>query len=216
MPDPQRIRRELTELLSQPRFSSILHHKNEFRKPLSKPETPASIAERTAKYLHENNPLMNPIEVVELRGPLQLYRAHDGGAGLKTARTLGGSWMEKSVAKKIWEGTRTFSGDRKKRYMEFMRTANFVLPEWNGMLYLACMVIPNSVVVVRGRGSWKAMVTPPGGTRPGGAASIKTAHDVLREGMMPIPGEVQCVVPLYSDMWIQPVDPNSTTWPFIN
>jgi hypothetical protein len=103
--------------------------------------------------------------------------------------------------------------------MEFLRTANFVLPEWNDMLQIAYMAVPAgaSVVAARGRGNWKAMRTPPGKTRPGGAPSITTPGDVMTSaGMMPIPGTVQCVVPLFNDMWVNQISRLSPRWPFIS
>jgi hypothetical protein len=219
MPDPHRIERELQDLLSRPNFSSIFYHRNEFKKPINPAETPESVAKRTAQHLFKNNPLMDPVEVLELRGPIQLYRAHDGGATLTSARTLGGSWIERPVAEALWNATAKYQGDqRKKMFMEFMRTSNFVLPEWNAMLYIVCMSVPagHSVVVARGRGSWKAMRTNPSYPRPGGATSINNSGDVMDHlGMMPSPGVVQCVVPLFNDNWIQPVTYPSAKWPFL-
>jgi hypothetical protein len=227
MPDPQRIQGELQTLLSHPQYTPILYHRNEFRDPTKSAETVAGISAATAKYLHERNPLMNPVEVLELRGPLQLYRAHDGGEYTRrgkagrynvSAGTLGGSWFERSVAETIWKGTERFGVDRRQWFMDFLRSSNFVLPEWNAMRYIVCMVVPSGhgVVVARGRGSWKAMRTPPGTNRPGGPANnINTPADAHKVGMMALPGLPQCVVPLYDDMWVCPVDPGAKTWPFL-
>lgn len=218
MPDPHRIRSELQALLSLPQFSSIFFHRNQFAKPGSLPDTAETIAVQTANYLWEKKPLLDPVEVVVLRGPLELYRAYDGGVRKGSAGTLGRSWFERSVAETIWQGTAKYSGeDRRKWYMEFLRTANFVLPEWNDMLQIAYMSVPSgaSVVVARGRGNWRAMRTPPGKTRPGGAPGIVNAPDVMTAaGMMPIPGMVQCIVPLFSDMWVNQISRNSPRWPF--
>lgn len=219
MPDPHRIKNELLPLLSSPRYASLLAHRNQFRNPKNPPETAAGIAAATADAIFKNNPLLDPVEVVELQGPIELYRAHDGGSGLRTAGTLGRSWFERSVAETIWQATSNSAGSaRQREYMEFIRTANFVLPEWNGMLYIACMTVPagNRVVVVRGRGNWKAMRTPAAGSRPGGAPRIGSQGDVLDHlKMMPIPGTRQCVVPLFNDNWIQPVNQGSARWPFL-
>jgi hypothetical protein len=217
MPDPHRIRRETKELLSRPAYSFLFAKTNQFAKPGTNPITPQSVAERTADYLWRNNPLLNPVEIVELRGRTELYRAHDGGARTDSARTLGRSWIERPVFEDVWAGTAKYQGkDRRNRFLEFVRTANFVLPEWNDMTSVVCMTVPSgcSVVAVRGRGNWKAMQTASNKPRPGGAGSIHTAGDVLREGMMPTPGLVQCIVPLINDMWIQPVDQMSNNWPF--
>lgn len=218
MPDPHRMKRELEALLSQPQYASIFLHRQQFAKPGSKRETPALIAEQTAEYLRKHNPLLDPVETVELRGPVELYRAYDGGIRRGSAGTLGRSWFERSVSETIWKATARFEGDdRRKWYMEFLRTANFVLPEWNDMLQIAYMGVPPGarVVVVRGRGSWRAMRTPPGTTRPGGLPNIATASDVMSNaGMVPIPGTVQCVVPLFNDMWVSQVSRSSLRWPF--
>jgi hypothetical protein len=217
MPDPHRVRREMQELLSRPTYSLLFAKANQFSKPGSNPISPQSVAERTADYLWHNNPLVDPVEIVELRGPTELYRNHDGGARRDSARTLGRSWIERSVLESIWAGTAKYQGDeRRKRFLEFVRSANFVLPEWNDMTFMVCMTVPSgrSVVAARGRGNWKAMKTAANKARPGSAGSIHTAADVLREGMMPTPGLAQCIVPLIDDMWIQPVDPKSQKWPF--
>jgi hypothetical protein len=217
MPDPHRTSRELQALLSKPEYAGLIRKQNQFGKPGGAPLTPQSIADRTAKYLFENNPLMDPVEIVPLRGRAEFYRTHDGGARVDSARTIGRSWIERSVFEQIWKGTAKLQGKaREDMFLEFVRTANFVLPEWNDMTYVVCMTVPAgaSVVVARGRGSWKAMKTPAGKLRPGGAGSIKTVDDVLREGMMPMPGLPQCVLPLIDDMWIQPVDRHSPRWPF--
>ncbi len=219
MPDPHRIKGELQSLYARPQFSSLFVHRNQFRKPTTPPDTPESVATQAGNYLWKNNPLLDPVEILELRGPVELYRAHDGASRFHSAGTLGRSWIERSVAETIWKGTAQYTGqDRFKWYMEFMRTANFVLPEWNSMLQIACMNVPAgaSVVVARGRGSWKAMRTPAGATRPGGAGPIRTPADVMNNaGMMPIPGVVQLFVPLWNDNWIQPVNYPSSTWPFL-
>ena len=217
MPDPQRIRRETQELLSRPAYSLLFAKANQFSKPGTDPITPQSVAERTADYLWHKNPLLDPVEIVELRGRTELYRTHDGGARTDSARTLGRSWIERSVLESVWTGTAKYQGsDRRKRFLEFVRSANFVLPEWNDMTFMVCMTVPSgrSAVVARGRGNWKAMQTAANKPRPGSAASIHTAADVLREGMMPIPGLAQCIVPLIDDMWILPVNPKSNNWPF--
>lgn len=198
-------------------YSLLFAKANQFSKPGTNPITPQSVADRTADYLWRKNPLLDPVEILELRGPSELYRTHDGGARRDSAGTLGRSWIERSVLEIIWTGTAKYQGDdRRKRFLEFVRSANFVLPEWNDMTSMVCMTVPSgrSVVAVRGRGNWKAMKTAATKPRPGGAGSIYTAADVLREGMMPTPGFAQSIVPLIDDMWIRPVDPKSNKWPF--
>ncbi len=224
MPDPHRIKNELEHLLATPHYTALLYHRNQFRDPKKPPDTPATIAAATADWIFKNNPLLNPVEVLELRGYVELYRAHDGRSGRKTAGTLGGSWVERSVVEEIWKATAAQQGAARERlFMEFMRTANFVKPEWNAMLFIACMAVPvgNSVVVLRGRGNWKAMQTPPGPSTPGLAQTRRAPchpHSRRRDaplGMMPIPGTRQCVVPLFNDNWIQPVSKGSSKWPLL-
>jgi hypothetical protein len=139
---------------------------------------------------------------------------------VKSAGTLGQSGFERQVAETIWKATEKYLGSERERwYMEFLRTSNFVPPEWNKMLSLACMVVPTGsrVVVVRGRGDWKAMQTPSGKPRPDGAPGIGTPDEVtLHLRMMPIPGALQCVVPLYNDNWVKPVNSGSLRWPFLS
>src|ERR1700677_689728 len=95
MPDPHRIRRELQELLSRPVYSLLFAKANQFSKPGTNPITPQSVADRTADYLWRKNPLLDPVEILELRGPSELYRTHDGGARRGVAGTLGRPWIER-------------------------------------------------------------------------------------------------------------------------
>lgn len=84
------------------------------------------------------------------------------------------------------------------------------------MTFMVCMTVPSgrSAVAARGRGNWKALRTAANKPRPGNVGSIHTVADVLREGVMPIPGLAQCIIPMIDDMWIQPVDAKSNKWPF--
>lgn len=217
MPDPHRIQGELLTLLSRPQYSSIFHHRNQFRGPKDPVSTPQLVASQTAQHVWKANGLLDPVEVVELKGPVELYRAYDGGVRLDSARTLGRYWFERSVVEAIWNAMAKYpAADRQREFMEFLRAANFVLPEWNDMKDIAVMAVPAgaTVVVIRGRGNWKAMRTAPGKTRPGGAAGISTPDDVITHlGLMPIPGTTQCVVPLFNDNWITQVTRLSPSWP---
>ncbi len=224
MPDIFSLRSKLQELLSRPAYTLLLHRNNQFAKPGADRVTPESVADRIAAYLCESRPLLDPIEIVELSGPRELYRIHDGGErfvsrGRLTAQTLGASWNERGVFEVIWKATEKLRENpelRRKQFLEFVRSANFVLTDWNAMTRVVCMTVPSGspVVVARGLGDWKAMKTPENTLRPGGGLPIRTVHDVIREGMMPLPGLVQCVVPLINGMWVQPVEPTSTKWPF--
>jgi hypothetical protein len=100
--------------------------------------------------------------------------------------------------------------------MDFFRSANFIHPEWNRMKEIACMQVPagTSVVVIRGKGTWKAMVAPSGKSPQ---PAIRNAGDVIdRHGSMPIPGVYQCVIPLYNDMWVTAVPRLSPKWPLMS
>jgi hypothetical protein len=87
------------------------------------------------------------------------------------------------------------------------------------MKQIAVMLVPAgaSVVVIRGTGNWKAMRTSPGSARPAGAPGIVNQGDVITHlGMMPVPGTVQCVVPLFNDNWITQVPRLSPNWPLVS
>jgi hypothetical protein len=241
MPDRDRIAGEIQALLSQPKYASMFQHRNQFMNPGPNnitPEglahaavlkrrgdrpgpdlfTPEVIAKETATRIWKDNFLLNPVEVLELRGPLELYRAYDGGVRVKSAGTLGQSWFECLVMESIWKATARFQDEQQRDFfMDLLRCANFVLPEWNDMIQIARMAVPhgNTVVVVRGRGDWKAMKTPSNKSRPNNAPRITTAIDVeIHLGMMALPGTIQCVVPLFNDNWVNQVDKKSRKWPF--
>jgi hypothetical protein len=160
MPDPHRIKRELTELLSRPYYSNLFGRRNQFSN--QKPVTPASLAEKTANDITRYHPFLDPVEVVELSGSqTELYRAYDGNI----AKTLGQYWLERSVLETIWEATKRWQGQgREKVLMEFLQSANFIHPQWNGMTEISCMQVwaGSKVVVVRGKGNWRAMARPTG------------------------------------------------------
>jgi hypothetical protein len=220
MPDPHRIQGELLTLLSRPQYSSIFHHRNQFKGPKDPVWSPQQLAKATADHVWKANGLLDPVEVVELKGPQEFYRAYDGGARLHSAGTLGRYWFERQVVEDIWEVTGRYPGaDRQQTFMDFLRAANFVLPEWNDMKQIAVMLVPAgaSVVVIRGKGNWKSMRTSPGGMRPGGAPGIVNQGDVITHlGMMPTPGTVQCVVPLFNDNWVTQVPRLSPNWPLFS
>jgi len=225
MPDPHRIAGELSALLSRSWYSSLFYHRNEFRNPKDPVATPASIAEETSKLISRNNPFVDPVVVEEQKGRgLEFYRAHDGASDVSgrkgnkihtTSGTLGGFWVERSVLQTIWSATQRWQGkDRDQTFMEMLRAANFIHPQWNHMKEIACMKVPDglSVVVVRGRGNWKAMQARPGSSM---TPAVSTPGEVIdRLGMMPIPGVEQCLIPLFNDMWVQPV-PRGASWPLL-
>lgn len=246
LPDPGQIEKRLNALLSKRCYGSLFYHRNEFRNPKKEkdPCTPVRLAKDTAEIIFKNKLLVDPVDVVELRGYTELYRVHDGkktlfaeaNVGNKvfplpgSAGTLGMSWFEREVGETIWKAMGKYPKEEQERqYLEFLRTANFVRPEWNAMLYIVCMTVPvgAQVVVVRGRGNWKAMQTspkklaelakpgPPGSPPP--SPPIRTPKDVEDHlGMMALPGTVQCVVPLYNDLWVRQVVRGTPKGPFVS
>jgi len=93
--------------------------------------------------------------------------------------------------------------------MQFLRAANFIDPKWNLMKEIACMRIVggSSVVVIKGRGNWKALLSE----------DVRTPADLEAVNqMVALPGTVQCVVPLFNDMWVAKVPRLSPSWPFIS
>ena len=88
----------------------LFYHRNQFREPNTRAYTPALIAAETTDSVVRNNPLVNPVEVVEMKGYVELYRAHDGRRGLNSAGTLGQSWFGRDVAETIWKATERHSG----------------------------------------------------------------------------------------------------------
>lgn len=220
MPDPHRIARELNDLLSGPLYSSLFQHYNQFRdeKREPKPRTAASLSADKAAWIAANNPFVDPVFVEEMRGgDLQLYRVYDGKP-VKTggAGTLGQSWFERSVLESIWSATQRWQKDaREQVLMDFLRSANFIHPQWNGMTEIACMQVPEGarVVVIRGRGNWKAMRSKPGKPLNPDMRNPKDVEEM--HGSMALPGTYQCIVPLYSDMWVRNVPKDSAAWPLL-
>ncbi len=217
MPDPHRLERELCELLSRPHYSSLFYHRNLFRNPKDDPDTPQSLAARTTAWIMQNNPFHDPVTVQESRGGgLELYRVYDG-ISHQTALTLGRSWIERPVIESVWAATAKWERQsRESMFMEFLRSANFIHQQWNSMTDVACMQVPAGtfLVVIRGKGNWKAMLSKPGKPL---TPNIRSAADVMDlHGSMPIPGTYQCVVPLYNDMWVRKVPKLTPTWPLMS
>lgn len=224
MPDPHRIAGELLPLLSHPQYASIFDHRNQFRNQYRHMKredelesTPKDLAHKTAWDLFHSHGMLNPVEVVELEGPLELYRAYDGGARPKSAGTLGRWWFDRRVVQEIWNLTGRYPGDdRQQTFMEFLRTANFISRDFNLMKEMAVMLVPTgwTLVAIRGKGDWKALRTAPGANLAPGVSPIVTQEDVIEKlGMMPIPGTIQYMVPLFSDGWVRQVPRLSSHWP---
>ena len=137
--------------------------------------------------------------------------------------TLGSYWSSSSLVERIWKATAKWVGpEREETFMDFMRAASFIHPASNQMLHIACMRVPtgNCVVVIRGRGNWKALRT----NRPGARKSpkpfhpfenpkVETVDDMIYSlHMMPTPGEEQYYIPLFNDVWVCKVERGSK-WP---
>jgi hypothetical protein len=259
MPNRRQIERDLCSLLSKPEYSALFFRMNQFRGSTDRngkiiPRfTPLTVAQQAAERISGVNAMLDPVDVTELHGPVEIYRAHDGRSSRwpdgkdwhLSAGTLGSYWFERDVASAIGDAARrqaeaalskragdrsgapetsgaetSFRAEFEKQYFDFLRSAHFVLPEWNKMTKIAVLFVPVgvSVVVVRGRGNWKAMRTPSGQTRPTGPGTeIQRKGDVIDHlGTMPIPGVRQTYVPLVDDMKVSELSPKAATWPLFS
>jgi hypothetical protein len=180
------------------------------------PPTPVKIAKEAveAAFGDMNQPnLLDPISVVELKaaqGEISLYRLYDG-ISHRTALTLGRWWCNRTLLRQIWHATSDLTGDeRRRRTLDFLRSAMFVHPSWNLGTRIAQMKIGRgcSVLAIIGRGSWTAMKSsrnPP---------AIQTEDDVIEKlGIMPIPGPKQVFLPLFNDMWVKSIPDLAPDWP---
>jgi hypothetical protein len=233
--DRGRLARELAAILSKPEYKQMLARENEDRelrqqknhrranltapsgKPTAyQPATAAQIAKEAvdAAFGDVNQPnLLDPVAVVELRAAsseICLYRLYDG-ISHKTALTLGRWWCTRSLLREIWQATSNLASDnRKRRTLEFLKSAMFVHPSWNFGTNIAQMKIGGgcSVPAIIGRGSWTAMKSARS------APQIQTEDDVIDKlGMMPIPGPKQVFLPVFNDMWVRGVPDLSPDWP---
>lgn len=234
--DRNKLASELAALLSKPEYKQMLARENEDRemrqqkgqrraslkapsvKPSAyQPATAAQLAKEAvdAAFGDVGQPnLLDPISVVELRpasSDICLYRLYDG-ISHKTALTLGRWWCTRSLLQEIWHATRDLSGDnRKRKTLEFLKSAMFVHPSWNFGTNIAQMKIGGgcSVPAIIGRGSWTAMKSARA------APQIQTEEDVIDKlGIMPIPGPKQVFLPVFNDMWVRGVPDLSGDWPF--
>jgi len=217
MPDPHRLERELSELLARPHYANMFARRNQFRNPKDPADTPKTLAAKTTTWITQNTPFEGPVTVEERRGgALEFYRVYDG-ISHQTALTLGRCWLERPVVESIWSATARWQGQaRADMFMDFLRSANFIHPQWNMMTDIAVMQVPAGafVVVIRGKGTWKAMRSKPGSKLSPG---IQSAGDVMDlHGSMPIPGTYQCVIPLYNDMWVRNVPKLLPSWPLLS
>ena len=158
------IERELNWRLSLPRYRGMIDDLNSFRtissdklahqKP-GEPYTASSVAGEAAHALALHNMLLDP-KVDELSGYLELYRAHDGGAGTRrgsvntrTAGMLGGSWVSRPLIEEIWRSSDGMNPDNRKQYFKnTLRYCTLVRENWNGMTHWVCMQVPEGCSVV--------------------------------------------------------------------
>lgn len=206
MPDPHRLQRELEEALAQPRYQKYFDERNRTANPNRRPGTPRELAQKTVHWIMQKNPFHEPVNVEHWHGEREFYRSYDDISAFASGR----SWFERDVMQAIWSAVkRKWQGDaRQTMLMEFLRSANFILPEWNLMTDMARMKVgvEDHVVVVRGRGSWRAMQKRGLIVRE---EDIRSADDVINKlKMMPIPGTFQCVIPLYLDKWVKQIKIN--------
>lgn len=104
MPDPHRLERELREILSKPRYVSLLVKQGEAQQ---EPVTAASLANEAVKRIMADSPFERGAAVEELKGGrnVELYRAYDGiggiRVGLPAAMTLGAYWCDRQAVKSL-------------------------------------------------------------------------------------------------------------------
>jgi hypothetical protein len=222
MPSVNRLQFELEALLSSPWYSSMFYELNQFRtrsfdrrnkQPSDHQYTPASVALQTAKAIVDHKMLVDPVEVGEMAGPVELYRAHDGGSTSKSsAGTLGRCWFSRELMENLWVSTANMGSgrSRKSQFTQLMRACNLVLFEWNAMTQIACMTVPDGcrVAFVAGKGNWKAMMPP------ADPAQKPLKRNLTRQlSRMATEPTIQHVVPIFNPNWVQPVTELEPTWP---
>ncbi|HTW59743.1 MAG TPA: hypothetical protein VMD99_16560 [Terriglobales bacterium] len=219
MPDPHRLKRELSEILSQPHYSALIHKQTEARQ---QKVTPDSIAAAVTDRIMTDCPFEGVVTVEEIKGGkyAEFYRGFDGIGGSKIkdafpAMTLGSFWCDRALIQDIWTSTAQLSAAaRKQEFFDGLRSAMFIHPNWNRLTDIACMAVPegNWLAVVKGKGGWRSMRQQPG--RPLQSPQIRNAGDVIdRLHWMPIPGAHQYYLPLFNDMWVNKVPALHLSWP---
>jgi hypothetical protein len=222
MPTLNLIQCELESLLSSPWYSPIFYNLNQFRTRAfdrrnkqadNQPYTPASVAWQTAKAIVDHRMLVDPVEIGEMVGPVELYRAHDGSSTSKSsAGTLGRCWFSRELMENLWVSTAGMGGNRKSQFRQLVRACNLVLFEWNAMTHIACLKVPDGcrIAVVAGEGSWGAMM--PRKTSRTGSVPLKKSFTRQLSGMSTEP-TIQYVVPIFNPGWVEPVTENKSSWP---
>jgi len=222
MPSVNWIQFELEPLLSSPWYSSMFYNLNAFRtkafdrrnkQPEDKPYTPSGVALVTARAIVDHKMLVDPVEVGELSGPIELYRAHDGSSTSKSsAGTLGRCWFSRELMENLWISTAGSDPgrNRKSQFKKLMRACNLVLAEWNAMTQIASMNVPDGcrVAIVAGKGNWGAMM--PKGSSPTTPLKKSFTRQLSRMSTTPT---TQYVVPIFNPNWVEPVTEDKSTWP---
>ena len=225
MPSVNWIQFELESLLSNPWYSSMFYNLDEFRTrsfdrrnkhPEDKQYTPASVALQTAKAIVDHKMLVDPVEIGELAGPVELYRAHDGGrTSRSSAGTLGRCWFSRELMENLWISTAGMGSgrNRKSQFTQLMRACNLVLFEWNAMTQIACMNVPAGcrVAIVAGEGNWGAMM-PKGSPRNLQDTPLKKSFTRQLSRMSTEP-TIQYVVPIFNPGWVEPITEDKPAWP---
>ena len=217
------IRNRLEAILSNKCYLPLLQRLNDYRTPsydrsmrqaADKAYTAASVARSAERKINRDNSLLDPVEVGELTGPLELFRFHDGSSSsLHSAGTLGSYWMNRELMENVWLSTKGLAEGRSRcsAFLHIMRSCNLVLFQWSHMTQLACLTIPEGgrLPVVTGQGSWQAFGLPPA------PDALKNKTHIRRQlGNMSTEPTTQYFLPLLNPLWIQPIVEGSASWPF--
>jgi hypothetical protein len=147
-----------------------------------------------------------PIEVVDLRGPLQLFRMFDWRLG----DIWGDWWIEADLLKQMVEVADRKSSsnvhDRQARVLQLFRSSVCVSPGWKKLYSDVARLdlsYGRAVPAVRGRSSPRAL-----------KMSATEMEDVL--GQLFLPGGVQYFIPhdFIKRILVQKVQRSSPNWPF--
>ena len=146
-----------------------------------------------------------PIEILELNGPLQLYRMYDG----VHSTACGNWWIEGDILRQmvtVASRQKSFDAyDRQAFTLKLMRSAVCVHPGWTNYSDIARLDLAHGrgVPAIKGRASPRALGMSP-----------SEIERVL--GQLSLPGEVQYFIPsaFIKPILVQKVQRNSPAWPF--
>jgi hypothetical protein len=148
-----------------------------------------------------------PIEILELKGPLQLYRLYDG----MHSDACGDWWVEAEVVRQavtVASRQRGFDAyDRQAFVLKLLRSAVCVHPEWTNYTDIARLDLAHGrkVPAIKGRASPRALRMSP--------AAMESAL-----GQLFLPGEIQYFIPsdFIKPILVEKIQRNSPDWPFFN